>query len=620
MKKVVGLILVALLVISFISIGLADVGDDCEDDSDCDSGEVCVDDECVVEEEETEESLDNIEKAYNCLGEKVEEKDDCEDLVLEEQIFALLALAHDSSLQSNCKSEIMDKSKKDKCWPESGCEIKETAQALLALDRVGKSTNDIEKWLIENNNTADLIWYLEIEADDVADCEINGNSFRIGEDKKLSRNAGTCLTLSEDDYWFKIKDSCHDETFEITCDEDFKAALLYRKPGEDIDTIYVSNQHEETVADGEIEIFVNAFCFSTGKTCDYEGSLWAALALAKAGRSVSPYIPYLMAFAEDNERYFPETFLYILTSYDEYYNGILQQQKSSGYFQAENSAYNKLYDTALALLALESNDGAEDYLIEVQGDDGCFDGIRDTAFLLYAGWPKTAVVGGDVDRDYCTSYNYYCVSPGDCSQEDTLDNYYCSGSNVCCKTEPELKSCSELEGYLCDSDERCDGTALDSSDSKICCDEECVDKGALSGCESAGYICYIGTNCPDGWERAAYDCDYDEVCCKEGSGGFWWIWLIILVILVGLVVLGIIYRHKLRAWLFKLKNKFKKGKGAIGTTGPPTGPGPPIMPSGRIMPRRIIPRGRPVPRRLPKKTGLDKELDETLKKLKEIGK
>ena len=117
-----------------------------------------------------------------------------------------------------------------------------------------------------------------------------------------------------------------------------------------------------------------------------------------------------------------------------------------------------------------------------------------------------------------------------------------------------------------------------------------------------------------------FSCDAGsgQLCCiiKSGSsGGGFWVWAIVLGILIILVVLGIIYRRKLQLMFFKMRS----GRGRR----EPGGGRPSMPPMGmrRPMPIRRPPiRGtsRTPTRRTPSKT--DKELDETLKKLKEISK
>jgi len=641
MKKEGLLVLILLLVISSLAISMAEecetdadcdgvcVNDlcvECGTDSDCGRGEECEDNSCVeIEERDTG---DEIENAYACLEDSVKDKNDCEDLALEEKIFSLLALAYDSGLQSDCRGAIEDdRDDGDDCWPDNSCKIKETAQVLMAYERIGKSTDDIEEWLIENNESAsDLIWYLQVESDKQTNCEVEYSGgdydFRINENKKINTNAGDCLRKDHSGYWYRISENCYDEEFEVSCDENFKATLLYEKRGSD--TIYVSNEVKSSVSDGRVNLVVRSLCF--GKTsCDYEGSLWAALALSlKNGKdSVAPFVPYLMALSDESEnrQYFPETFLFVITGYEDYYNQIVQEQRSQGFW---GSGDDKYYDTALAMFSIDDSqeDLAKDYLIEVQQKDGCWPRIRDTAFLLYAAWPKDPVSGGSASLDYCEDYSYYCVSPGDCLTADTLDNFYCQ-TGVCCRNDVVLESCSTLGGVLCENDEGCSGTILRSSDDKKCCDGNCIPIESDSECETRGYTCFSGTVCPEGQKVSGdYSCNGGEICCVPKSNKWIW-WVVILLILIVLVVLAIIFRNKLRAIYFKLKNKFKGkfGKGKSQPKGPPRGPPMFRPPQGRIMPRKIIPRQfSPKPSKPAKRSSLDKELDETLKKLKEMSK
>jgi flagellar biosynthesis/type III secretory pathway M-ring protein FliF/YscJ len=100
-----------------------------------------------------------------------------------------------------------------------------------------------------------------------------------------------------------------------------------------------------------------------------------------------------------------------------------------------------------------------------------------------------------------------------------------------------------------------------------------------------------------------------------------WIW--ILIILIFFVVLGIILREKIKIFLIKMKtNKNKRSSPRempnFGGLRPTHNSSQPL----RQIPRRILPPGqRPsVPRIPPKKpTKTSKELDDVLKKLKDLG-
>jgi len=582
-----------------------------------------------------------VTKAYDCLNNLVKNK--CDDLSVEEKAFTSMATG-------SCISELVEVSKDDECWPDSGCKIRDTALSVLALRRNNKDTDKAEDWLIAQTETPkDLIWYLEIDSQEETKCSISykdkSYDVVVKSDKKMSGSAGSCLSIDAGGYWLKIDDDCYTENFTISCDKDFITALLYKKKTGS--TIYVSSKTNFGSAEGRTEEKVNALCFGTG--CDYEGSLWAAIALSETEHDISPYLPYLIAMAEENEKYFPSAFLYILTEYDEFFSDIIDLN-ANRYWKIADSPYSTFYDTSLALLSLQGVDAeqltsAKEYLLEVQGEDGCWkSNVRDTAFILYAAWPKDI---GSVapSTDYCEDSDYFCVSPTKCESADTI-SLPCEVSRgmVCCKVEPKEETCAEKLGEICEGDEKCSGSYIASSDSASkCCKGTCAvpvppeDPDCIKQNNSCRSTCY------EDEEEVALDCEEgsSKICCKyqQAKPSYWWIWL--LIILIILVALGIVFRNRLRTFIFEVQNKMKRGKG----TPPPGPPGrrfPPIPPPqvpGRPMQRMLIPRqqqvprpgqqpprpgqpNRPMPPLQPRKaaTKTDKELEETLKKLKQMSK
>ena len=115
--------------------------------------------------------------------------------------------------------------------------------------------------------------------------------------------------LNPGNYFLRISGSCLDQNFTISCDKDFITTLLYKKSGEQ--TFYVSSQTHVAQAFDITEEVINSFCLGL-TDCDYEGTLWATLALAKIGEDITPYLPYISAESDENEnkRYLPSAFLY----------------------------------------------------------------------------------------------------------------------------------------------------------------------------------------------------------------------------------------------------------------------------------------------------------------------
>jgi len=103
--------------------------------------------------------------------------------------------------------------------------------------------------------------------------------------------SSTCLSPSADGYFLRIRDSCLEKEFSISCDRDFITTLFYKKTGEEV--YHVSGETHGAPAYDSTEESVSSFCFVEGGDCDYEGSLWAVLALAKTGEEINNYLAYL---------------------------------------------------------------------------------------------------------------------------------------------------------------------------------------------------------------------------------------------------------------------------------------------------------------------------------------
>jgi len=585
-----------------------------------------------------------INKAYSCLQGKTNTSEKCSSLSTEEKIFSVLAI-------NQCKAELIsDSANLGECWPSSNCKIKPTAQAILALNKAKSSTTKAQEWLYSKNATpTELSWYLEIDSSEAATCMINyaGSSYtvEIGEDKKINSGAGSCLFPDPNGYWLSISPSCYNLEFTISCDKNFLTTTLFRKSTSS--TIYVSEKTSSASAGGTTKEIVNSRCFSDSGLCTYEGTLWASLALNSVGKDVSAYLPYLITLADDNQRYLPSAFLYSLTGKTDYKISLLSKQKNNQYWQESGDKY---YDTALALYPLQAETStlqekinAKNWLLSSQDPNGCWENnIVNTGFILASVWPKTFIKDtGEPALPDCESSGKYCVSSSaicTTSGGDVLDGYDCPGiSQKCCSVQAKLQTCSEVGGVICSSNEECIGgikiSASDLRSAEICCSAGGVCKvktEAKSVCEDKGGICR--KDCLSDEEESSYSCNsLSQTCCmpkstKKGpptKGNTLWIW--ILVILIVLVIIGIIFRNKLRMFWFRMRSGKSKagGAGHPPSTMPPYFPQYPQRPTPRMERRIIIPQNPPAQRPVQVtkiKSGAQKELDEVLKKLKEMGK
>lgn len=585
-----------------------------------------------AETNDTSADKDSTEKAYDCLTSKVGNRTD---LSLQEAIFATLALGY----QKNLLRVIEDNEKtSEHCWPKGGCKLQDTAQVALAYERIGKNTDDIAKWLISNNATpTELKWFLEIDISShkSALCKIKykGHEYSVSilDNMKLSGNAGTCLELAAGNYWLAIKSNCLKESFDISCNQDFVTTLLYQKNSGG--TIYVSPNTHSAASLGTTTEKPNTNCFKTSGGCSYEGSLWASLALYTLGKDVSSFTPYLLALAEENERFLPSAFLYIITGGNDQYAKIIESQKQGKYWQQPGSSNSRFYDTSLAMLALSKAsstelENAKSYLTSIQTKEGCWnnDNVKDTAFVLYSAWARA--VQKSIDTGAGGSGIELCATPNSCeSARDCTDaggqiytQFDCSTwGEFCCSKSVQKQTCNALGGIVCKANERCSGQTKSAFDGS-CCMTSClvIDDNV---CEQRGNYCR--TSCEDNEKEAAYTCtDSAKVCCEytaestaSSSSSTWWI--VILVILIILVVLAIVFREKIKIAWYKAKGKASSAplvKPGMGPGAGGAGFRPPMM-----MARRPPPGGMPMIRRPMPRPGINAALDETMKKLKQMG-
>ncbi len=587
---------------------------------------------------------------FACLSQKVS---DCTSLSPSEQIFTSLA-------SGECTSQLQSSESSSGCWPGNSCNVKTTAQAMLALHNSGISTNTSETWLLsQEKNTTDINWFLQIDSPSATSCtiEYSGASYGIDitADKKINPNsqngAGSCLNLDAvGGYWLQVNPSCFGTQFTISCDQSFTTTKLYQRQGGA--TIYVSSFLNSSGAGGSVTASVNSKCFAKSGSCDYESSLWAALALNKLGYDLSDYLPYLTTGASDsaNSPYLPYSFLYGLTSSSDYLQNLLSAQTSINNQNYWLKSGDKYFDTALALLPLKSDTSqgtasARSWVESTQGTDGCWNNgnILDTAFLLYSVYGSRATAVTPVQG--CSSSGYYCLSSTTCSQAggSVVTGYQCSDLlAVCCSQDYTAPTCSSQNGVLCDAGKVCSGTEVGSSDASsgqsCCLGGTCNEPTTQTSiCETNGGVCRP-TSCNSGEEQTSDSCTLSsDACCMpqpSQSSGNGVVWLVIMIILVFLAVLGIIFRKRLIPIWLKIKSQLQSGfknkgpgRNGPGPRGPPPrGPFPPGRPSPgafRPMPQRAPanraspPRG---PARAPPRPKSSSDVNDVLKKLKEMGK
>jgi hypothetical protein len=567
-------------------------------------------------------NTDGIKKGFVCLDEKV---GDCSDLTTQEIALTILATP-DKSFDS-CVSELKKRMSSDN-WDN----VRDTALAVLALKHAGQDTKLSEEWLIEQSKTpTNLIWYLEEDSNGETECHIGYESsdyiINIGENKKIDKDAGSCLTKTQSNYWFTVSQSCYDKEFTLECNQNFIATFLYKNKNSP--TIYVLEGTQSSPAFGTLKLKVNSKCFGDS-SCDYEATIWTTLALLKTGHNIEEYIPYIIAMSDTNKGYFPESFIYMLTNYEDYANKIISSQKLGNYWESDKTAYNRYYDTSLAILAIgkssssEQIKNAKDWMLFSQGADGCWQNIKETAIAL---WALEGRAGKNPTNSvkYCTQSNYFCIATSSCPTSDkVIGDYYCPTlSDSCCMTE-NLKSCSEYSGKICSSDKVCTGNIKKATDTTNCCLGECEEKQTETECESMFYTC--SDECSKTQEPIDYACDIGKVCCrtKEVSTkkSSWWIWLIIAIAIVLIAILALRNKEKLKLWWFKFRSGYKKDKGNRPPQSPQQFPmsQQPYGARPGFPPIRRMPQPVPTQQRRPPYNPEDKSMSDVFSKLKNMSK
>jgi hypothetical protein len=604
MRKIRGIILIFILLISLFPLAIAQNNSD---------------NQSLQDTTTQQQDSSKINKGFACLEDEVE--GECSSLSIQEIALTVLASPKEDILDE-CVDALKAKQSSTGCWPSGSCKTRETALAILALHHIGENTDKAEKWLVSKNQTADdLIWYLEQDSNDKTQCKISYSgedyTINIDDNKKIDSNAGSCLTRAVSNFWLRVSSDCYNKEFAVSCDKKFIATLLYQH--KDSPTLYVLKNTESEPAFGTINLKINAKCFppSSG-SCDYESTAWAALALLRTGHNIESFIPYLISLTDSNEQYLPKAFVYMVTNYQNYGNELIQEQKLGNYWLAEYSAYNKFYDTALALLALTSSSSepvikARDWLLFSQSSDGCWKNsnneiIRDTAIILWALEGRAGSVSPGATT-YCSEANYFCIPESECPESEKLTNYFCTGLNtVCCENE-NLKLCSEYDGVECASDEFCDGNERRAANTNYCCLDTCEIRSQETECEKMGYVCLDA--CSEDQEMVSYSCDGSEVCCrtKTEPSSTWWIWVLIIGIIVLLGIIAWILRARLKLFWFKIKSKFKKDKGGAKPSGSGFPPKPGFPPIRRTLMTRPV-----------KPSSRDKSMDNVFSKLKEMSK
>jgi hypothetical protein len=584
-------------------------------------------------------NITKSEKAFSCLVNEL--KSDCSGATTIQQL-SFSILASPDNVTGKCVNALLGKRKSDNCFGDaSSCSIRETSWAILALNHVGKDTSKELEWLIKQNKTSSGVeWFLQQDStgDTICKLKYRGEDyiFNTKENKKLSGNLGPCFSFAQSNFWLRLNENCFDSEFSLVCDKEFFAGWHYKNAGSPI--LNVLSETKKTAANNEVKLKVDSKCFGSGSDCNFEDTFWATLALKNQFKDIKPFVPYLISAEDSNLKYLPAAMNYLILEYSSLYGTkLIQQQKSGTYWEAENSAYGSIYDTALALLAIGTQNqpqvtSAKDWIWNFkQEDNGCWNSrnIRDTAFLLWAIEQRPPKTDQDIiisPNTKCEQGGYTCSKQLDCLSTggELLSNYDCSHvgfAQYCCSKNP-IQDCSTLLGEVCLSGLTCSGLTKQSSQG-TCCLGECVEPlSKISECEVQGNTCR--NSCLTSQEEVDYSCGEGlQVCCSTkvsaNSGVPFWLWFLIGILII-LIIIAIIFRDRIKVWYYKKINGSKGGMSPrpVNGFGPPRPGFPPLnRPINRpnIMPPERRPMSSVQPPIVP---GKNSSSQETFARLKQM--
>lgn len=433
---------------------------------------------------------------------------------------ALLALDAAGGIPSQEANWLINHMNPQNCWPESGCTVKDTAFAMLALYLVGKEeeARKAEAWL-KKGQTPSLTqgnWWLQVDTASSGTCKV---TYTRGE-KEVSKDikvevgnfpdcgGGTFFDLEKCLETGLLNNYASLELY-VDCSglDGAKIAIAYFSG-----TAYYLY---EEVAEKVGTLTVKNGCFGKGykdKTCSYDSTLYAEWALSKIQSKVSSELYLQDSYEPTNSIH--NAVLYILTKDADYSSTLVAKQRTDGSWEGNP------YSTALSILSLKESgiyvqqiEKAEEWLKDRQQEDGSWSGkILDTAMVLYAAFHDGISLPSCVDsKKNQGERGIDCGGPcgllpydDDCCanavRDENEDGVDCGGVCGPCleKVCDEDGICDEVAGEDCQNcpddcqtcDDLCSNGKMDTASA-----EEGIDCGGLCPIDCSEIVCVVNNKC-----------------------------------------------------------------------------------------------------------------------------
>jgi len=542
----------------------------------------------------------NTENKWSSLGSDIEKIS-----------FAILALEINNEEVSQGVSYL--KSKGSGCYPAGNCNTKDTALAALALDSVGEDISELEDYLegnLKSSGSGSEGLIIQIITGESGSCSFSYDNEKIYAKEINAENPWVYMNqigISFDNYLEEIG---------VSCEFDSLPRISLIKESN-------NNFHilDEKGLTNNAQFEIESGCYSLSSdsnSCDVGSTFYASWVMHMLNSDI-----YTINYMRNNIGNDPLRSAMLGLIDNSELGSLVGMQSSDG-------SFDSVYKTSFAIDSLKNsdysaeNDNAVSYIESQQNEDGSIDDLKNTATVLYLVY-RSVFTGGDGEG----SSGGYCGDGTLDFDEECEYNSDCATGEQCslqCACEPTITTNERGCGNgVCENDENsvmCPIDCVDVSDScgnGICelskgedsfvCGEDCYcgdficdDSEKTSGscsqdCESGGSGADQESYCGDGF------CDADEdqnVCAEDcGSGGsrsIWWLWLIIIIFIIG----GGIF-----VYLKMKKGGSPKGNESNNFRVPPSKP---IVQNVRG----------PQPRTSPNDDRLEKQLDESIKKAKEL--
>ncbi|MBS3134383.1 hypothetical protein J4214_04080 [Candidatus Woesearchaeota archaeon] len=303
---------------------------------------------------------------------------------------ALLALLSNNINPTTQASILLQRQDSNHCYPKNNCNVKDTAFALLFLNKLGieREINATLTWMGSTKTKANINgqWLIQVLTDKTGKCVLTHNNinfnFSIDDKGKIQPYDVNWLDIKNN---LKISIEQPIERFSVECksinDPNMVTSLL-RQSG---DEIYIVKQESGDRA----EVELNSACYplTKGGSCDVETSFLTSWVIYKTTGKIDT-MPFLEDNAQTNIHY---AILNELNKGNQKYVGLLTEGKNKEKYWDDvfttSFVIDSLKSTGNSVLVSDSIEWLKLQQISTGENKGSFNNgnMKDTAAAIYLG-------------------------------------------------------------------------------------------------------------------------------------------------------------------------------------------------------------------------------------------